>query len=178
MEAAELWISFLATASAIAAAAFAFVQAKTATDARRDAVAAESSAVAARDAAVQAQKASATNSGRIAEVMEAQAAAHLAAAKVRPDPWQLRSGGSRRTGTAVVLVHGGEGAVADVSIEVERQPYLVHFEPNPVPARFEPGDSVHVYYARSAADPATSTLVVHWRWDDADEMQISRSPLT
>jgi hypothetical protein len=178
MEFAGLWLSFVAAVAAVAAAVFAFVQAKTATEARRDAKDAESAAIAARDAAVEAQKDSAANSGRIAHVMEEQAAEARAAAEVRPDPWQLRPGSYRRNGTAVVLVHNGDFPLADVSMEIDRRPYMVHLDPNPVPTNFEAGDSVGIYYMRAGGDPSTSTLIVHWRWADAEEMQISRAPLT
>lgn len=177
MESAGLWLSFVAAAAAIASAVFAYVQAKTATDARKDAKDAEGTAIAARDAAVEAQRDSAANSGRIAQVMEEQAAAARATAAVRPEPWKLLPGSPRRTGKAVVLVHDEAGPITDVSLEIERQPYAVWFDPNPVPTDFEPGDSVEIYYARAGGDPSTSTLVVNWRWADSDRMHVTRAPL-
>lgn len=178
VDSANLWTSFVAAAAAVAAAVFAFVQAKTAVSARKDAKEAELAAIEARDAAVQAQRDSADAADRIAAVMEESAAAARAAAEARPEPWQARPGAYRRRGAAVVLVHVGSLPLAEVAMRVERQPYLVMFDPKPVPSEFQPGDSVEVYYARAAADPATSTLVVSWRWADSDEMNETRVPLT
>lgn len=178
MDAATLWVTLVSALAAVAAAVFGFVQANTAIKARDDARAAEGEAIAARDAAVRAQQDSAVAADRIAAVLEQQAAEKRAAAEKRPEPWDARAGSYRNNGTAIVLVNAANLVLAEVSMEVERPPYVVWFDPQPVPSEFKPGDSIEIYYARAAADPATSTLVVRWRWFDSDEMQETRVPLT
>jgi hypothetical protein len=178
MDAAMLWVTLVSALAAVAAAVFGFVQANTAIKARNDARTAEGEAVKARDAAVTAQQDSAAAADRIAAVLEQQAADRRAAAERRTEPWQARAGSYRKNGNAIVLVHVGDLILKDVSMEVERPPYAVWFDPQPVPSEFKPGDSVEIYYARAAADPATSTLVVRWRWSDSENMQETRVPLT
>lgn len=179
-----LLLTLVATVTAIFSAIFGFVQAneakksgKLAKEAREKAEAAEGKAVAARDAAVRAQQESASAAGRIAEVLEEQAAASRAAASVRPDPWELQPGRYTAHGTALLLVRTGLGEVVDVSIEVERKPTMFHVDPSPVPTVMRPGDSVEIYYMRMGSDSSTSTLVVRWRWPDEDEMRETRGPL-
>jgi hypothetical protein len=58
----ELWLALCSSLAAAAAAVFAFVQAKSATDSRREARDAEKVAVAARDAALEAMRAAASSS--------------------------------------------------------------------------------------------------------------------
>ena len=177
MESAALWLSFVAAAAAVAAAVFAYVEARAATDARRVAKEAEASALAARDAAVEAQKETAANSGRIAAALEEQTASARAAAQTRSDPWEMRPGRPRKTGSAILLVHTGPVPLVDVSIDIERRPYAVSIDPDPVPERFETGDAVEIYYMRAGGDHSTSTIVVHWRWADEDEMHTTRGTL-
>lgn len=172
-----LWITLVAACAAVAGSIFAFVQAKAATDSRRDAQAAEAGAVTARDAAVAAQQDSAAAAQRIAEVLEARAAAARAAAEQRSNPWQLNAGRYTKNGTAVLLSLVGEHRVADVSIEFERAPYMVRLDPDPVPTEMQPGEAIEIYYMRAGGDSSTSTLIVHWRWEDSSEKKVTRATL-
>lgn len=180
-----LFLTLLSTAAAIFSAFFGLVQADQARKARKDAKehgdraeVAERKAIAARDAAVQAQQESASAAGRIAEVLEQQAAEKRAAAAIRSSPWTDRPGATRKNGHAIVMVNTSKHSVFVVSRDVERAPYLVRCDPDPEANTVQPGESFEVYWARAAGDPPTSTLVIKWRWEDSEEVQTTRLPLT
>lgn len=176
MELAGMWIALFGAAAGIASAVFAFVQAKEATDSRRDAQAAEAAAVAARDAAVLAQQESASAAGRIAQVLEEQAAAAAASAAKRDDPWEMRPGRTRRNGDAMLVVQAAQNlSVADVSLEFERRPSILHIDPNPVPPTMRPGDAFELYWMGTMGDPGTYVLNIHWRWEDQETMNVTRA---
>lgn len=71
----------------------------------------------------------------------------------------------------------GEHGVANVSIEFERAPRIMHLDPDPIPTEMMPGEAIEIYYMRAMGDPSTATLIVHWRWMDADEMNVTRGTL-
>jgi hypothetical protein len=178
MDSAVFWVSVVSAVAAVAAAIFGWLQASTARKARDDARRAGGAAVQARDAAVKAQQDSAAAADRIAGVLEQQAEERRAAAEKRTVPWQAQPGSYRKTGTAIVLVNISNHVLSNVSMDVERRPYVVLFDPSPVPDELQPGDSVEVYWARAGGDPGTSTLVIRWRWSDSDEVHTTRVPLT
>lgn len=178
MDVASFWVSLIAAGAALAGAVFTYVQARAATQSREDAQAAQREASSARDAAVAAQQESALAAGRIAEVLESRAAEAREAADRRPSPWEIRPGRYRKNGDAVVLTLTGAFPVADVAIDIERAPTIVHMDPEPVPTEMQPGDAVEIYYMRAAGDPSTSTVVISWRWADRDEVHQTRGAMT
>lgn len=173
-----LWLTLVSALAAVAAAVFAAVQAKAATDTLKDAQAAEAAAVVARDEAVRAQQESAANSGRIAAVLEEQAAEARAAASVRRDPWVLGPVVMKNRTKTVLLKFEGDVPAEDVSLEVERQPHFWHIDPRPVASTFHPGDAVKIAYMRAGGDPGTTLVKISWRWADSEEMISTRVTLS
>jgi hypothetical protein len=146
---------------ALIAAAVAGWQAFEARKSRIDASAAQHAAEEAAKTAAAAQAQSADSLSAIAEIVKAQHEAAQAAAAKKPDPWRLEPGRSVNTGTARLLILGGDEAAEDVEVTVRNEPQMLHLTPNPVPTTWQPGDALEVYwFGRSDGLPV---LEVRWK---------------
>lgn len=172
------WLTAAGVVVSLVAAAFAGWQA---TEARRARISAAESQDAAEDAAsraADAQTQSAQSLNTIAEIASQQHAAATAAAAVKPDPWRLDGGRYVRSGSTRMLVLGGSDEVEDVELTFERKPSMLHFDPDPVPSRWRPGDAVELYWMMFGADSSTFVVEVHWRRAGETERRVSRSTLS
>lgn len=146
---------------AFIAAAFAGWQAFEARRSRIDATAAQQAAEDAARTAAAAQTQSADSLSAIAEIVREQHEAARAAATKKPDPWRLEPSRHTKTGTARLLILGGDENAEDVEISFKNKPHMVHLTPSPVPTTWQPGDALEVYwYGNSDGLP---TMEVRWK---------------
>ncbi|CAN7444571.1 hypothetical protein LJR045_002930 [Microbacterium sp. LjRoot45] len=161
MDAATLWVTLVGACAAVAAAVFTFVQARAATESRRDAQEARNEAREARDESV--RLATEANAAFIRQAEAQEEANEIEREKSRPDDWSVGpAGGSmyRATNTSKRLI-----IVESITVQPERTKGLVHIETNHPDGRYEFGDSFEFAVLR-VSGPGPEKMTIRYRYED------------
>lgn len=159
-----LWVTLVGACAAVAAAVFAYVQARAATESRRDAQDARNEARVARDESV--RLASEANAAFVRQAEAQEEANELERQKSRPDDWSVgQSSGStfRATNSSQRLL-----LVEDITVQPEKTKGLVHIETNHPDGRYEYGDSFEFLLIRLSG-PGPEKLTIRYRYEDDAE---------
>lgn len=150
----------------------AIYQAKEARAARNDAQASSNSAAEHERAALTAAQKSAAEAGRSAAALEE--ANEIARQSLPRDPWKL----IQHTKNKYELRNDSAETLWGVGLdEASDQQDVTPFTDVPVP-QLHPGESVFFHCSKTLASPASTTIIVSWRFPDAHERQTWRRTLS
>ncbi|KAA9133716.1 hypothetical protein [Microbacterium caowuchunii] len=173
MEAAMLWVGLFGTVAALASAVFAYVQAKAATDSRRDADAARDESRRARDES--ARLAGEANAAFIRQAEAQETANRIRIQEMTPPDWKVSHVAGDRyrgTNTSQQLI-----VVDSFEVKPDSAESLTTVETSHLDGRYEYGDSFEFLVAR-AWGVSPEKLTVRYRYESDNPGDFRRFHIT